>query len=601
MRVTQALCRTRAALAEKQQLQEWFTQTRGPVARNQKSATVHDRHRRDIFSEELCHEALTALRLSNGLPRRDACDIIQVNPGFARWTTMLHDTIRPRRDILVEPEWSVYKDVLDPLLHRKDSRYRAAPTLEKALDPSSGVMSSELLRSIKDLTIEQRHSENRQLIIVANLVRKKLFSPTFVGSFAKLFLDQVYRATLEDTGLVKFHQHGLVKFLLWVDEEDRTSFLNTSAAQRSRLVRRLEAAYHIRAIVSTEQSYETSQKRPWYGVSVQSRDDVQTRDKLSKVLPKSRRPPLPKPETDVIPPIPENLDFLRSLPSKPRLVDRFLDMYDSLQKSNPEALAIAMSGYALKTTSMWESAHMYRTIPEVKEFRKLLFRLRVAHNHYTRVDNLAQRQIKLEKELLHLRKDNPDDQTSYFARLEEMKPEFRSIIAAYNVFFKDDKHSYVKALDDYRLLLHKSAPWFARDFEPVFCRPDDFFPEKPMALLEFTPKVSFVERVNSGDKLISFDYVNSISMDFPTSNVDHLIASLVGSKDSDAYNEFLDKLPSLTDPLHGGYWDLSQVRCRTLSAEQIIDIALVYEAWPYRKDPTEMLADVHRSFVRKRG
>src|SRR4051812_35259567 len=66
-------------------------------------------------------DALT--RLAQSLQNHGHCDIIDVNPGVGLWSTKLHEFIKPRTHVLMEPEWKFYSRWLQPLLDQKDSKY----------------------------------------------------------------------------------------------------------------------------------------------------------------------------------------------------------------------------------------------------------------------------------------------------------------------------------------------------------------------------------------------------------------------------------------------------------------------------------------------
>lgn len=64
---------------------------------------------------------------------------------------------------------------------------------------------------------------------------------------------------------------------------------------------------------------------------------------------------------------------------------------------------------------------------------------------------------------------------------------------------------------------------------------------------------------------------------------------------SEACERFVGKfgepggISSLNDPLYGGSHDLDDVRLRTMNAQQLVDITLAYNRWPFRMGLNEMI------------
>jgi hypothetical protein len=47
-------------------------------------------------------------------------------------------------------------------------------------------------------------------------------------------------------------------------------------------------------------------------------------------------------------------------------------------------------------------------------------------------------------------------------------------------------------------------------------------------------------------------------------------------------DDFIQTVPGIHDPTKGGWFDLSNLRIRTLPADMFVEIALAYEKWPFR-------------------
>src|ERR1700677_3313119 len=76
------------------------------------------------------------------LEKHIGCDIIDLNPGPGVWSSALHDFLKPRTHILMEPDHASYKPLLKPLLDAEGSTYKFIPksgviwsSLQEALSP----------------------------------------------------------------------------------------------------------------------------------------------------------------------------------------------------------------------------------------------------------------------------------------------------------------------------------------------------------------------------------------------------------------------------------------------------------------------------------
>ena len=588
MRLTQRLWRTHSSgstQAAAQRLAQWFQET----PRHDGKLVRHDIRRRDIVNPELCDQAISLIK--SQLPAPGTCDIIDINPGASLWSRALHEAIKPRRHVIIEPEREIYAAAIDPLLNQPESTYRLAPTLGKALDLSEDFLSEHFRQSFgRDVNEAIRYKSNTQLIINANLLRKKIVIEHFQGELMKVFLDQYYRSISFDSGLIEWHRYGLVKLLAWLPHRASQPDFPKGHRMRSRLARELEASCHIREIVSSFPGDGLANTyRPWDATALESQQQARKRQQEFKVeIPPSRRQPDVEPYSIAIDPVPENFDKLRSLDQKPPLVTQYIRAYRKLRKEQPDLFDRMIPGRSGPRPKNDPTCY-----PEFNNFLKLRGRMRTKHNGYKKVEDLAQEQLQLERTLLAIRQEYPNDWSKYEEQLEEYRPKFEAIKIRYSKMYKDDRYAFNKAVDDYRTLLHGTLAWHRREFEPLLCHPnEDFYPHLPMDLVEITPRESFVQKINTPERQIAFDYLNvSINLD-RNNSLEFFLEKLIGPKDSPQFAEFVASIPALTDPLEGGYHDLAEWRTRAMKTDHIIQMAIKYEEWPYRKSARDMLSDI---------
>lgn len=559
------------------------------------SLANHDIKRRDVVNPELCDEALALLRPS--LPSPSTCDIIDINPGAGVWSKKLNEALKPRRHVFIETEYHNYQDALTPLLQHPESRYRIAPTIQDALDEKQDFLSAQLrysYASSNQLSRESvRRSPTSQLVITANLAQKAVRANGFLGKMSKLFFEHFYRNTTMGTGAFPWHKYGLVKLLAWIPEADKNSFNPRCSSFRYRATGQLEASCEIREIVASfPNDGRRNQTSPWYGAAVDSaRETAAIQSASGLEIPYHRQQPLPKPPSIFFSPIPENFSQIQSVHDKPPLVNQWIAAYKSMKASDPEWLDSYMSD------NDWFRKNR---VPDKNDprwvFARYHTRMRTTHGRYAKVDEVARAQVELERQLIAFRQENPEDIAGYLELVEQLRPRFNRLKERRKSFFKDNRSAAIKAIDDYRAFNYTPhlLNWNQRTFEPLLCHPrEDFYPHQPMSLLEVTPRPDFVNTINTADLQIAFDYISHVLDLVRITSVKKALETLVGS--GEAYEKFVGKfgepggIPSLTDPLYGGSHDLDDVRLRTLSARQMVDIALAYEAWPFRLSLNDMI------------
>lgn len=592
---------------------------------------AHDRRRIDITSPELCNEAIDLIQATGSLPPPASCDVIDLNPGICVWSKALHKALKPRRHVLIEAERDTYAHAIDPLLADQGSHYRHAPSVLDAFDLRQDLLSPELREYHTNIDPAEkdhvRYSHNKHLIITANLAGRVVTTGHYQGFLSKLFIDAFQRSIAFDTGHLHANKYGLIKLLAWIPETEKYSIVPRCTGPRFRTSRMLEAACHIREIVSSFPNHGQDKVNvPWHGAAIQSMQEVaQNQSKSGINVPDHRKQPEPQPPSAFYSADPANVENLRSLERRPPLVDQYITTYGKIQKEHSNWFKQFCEDRAADLRTDLRSPKPDRlphhdadtdfppqTTSDDEDIRRqyITFRNRMTttHNQFVKVDEHARRMIALERELTDLRRENPDDKTPYLVRLKELKDsgEFTRLEAIRQKFFKDNRHRYLKALDDYRSLLPQPhvLAWHNRTFEPLLCHPKtDFTPHQPMTLVEVTPKEEFVRRINTSTRWICFDFIVHQLDQYTHTTVKRALEKLIGEDDAKRYQDFVDSIPSLTDPLYGGHHDLGMIRCRTLPMDTVIDIALAYEKYPFRKDEAHMvtIARGGHNLARKRS
>lgn len=573
--------------------------SRGPIVDWLQSLDGHDKRRRDVINPALCDEALDLLRPS--LPPPSTCDIIDINPGAGIWSQQLHQVLKPRRHVFVETEYKNYKKALEPLLRQSESAYRLAPTINDALDDKQDFLSPQLRETCASAASP---SSTSQLIITANLAQRVVASNGFQGPMSKLFLEHYYRSIAMGTGAFPWHRYGFVRLLAWVPEADKLSFMPRCTLWRFRSAKQLEAVCHVTEFVSPSvNNGSASMIRPWYRAQLDSAEEVAAKSSASKIIiPTYRQQPSPQPPTSFYTPIEQNFPLLQSIKNRPPLVNEYIAAYNEFKASDPEWLDRFMQNPKMLMRERIKD----KTHPKSR-FAQLRSRMKTTHGHHQNVDALAQQQVDIERRLIAFRRNDPEDIAGYRDLVKTITPMWDRLKSQQGALFKDSRVAVKKAVDDLRALLHTPhvLSWNNRTFEPLLCHPKkDFYPNNAMSLMDFIPRLEYVQTFNTGERQITFDYLSHV-LDFVRAiSVKEALSTLVGG--DEAFEKFVGKIgepggiPSLTDPLYGGLHDLDDFRLRTMSIQQLTDVVLAYEKWPWRLSVNAMIDAVSTSYMNGR-
>ncbi|EGD89845.1 hypothetical protein H112_02318 [Trichophyton rubrum D6] len=194
-----------------------------PSIRDIKDSRIH------ITSSELCNDVLE--RLAPTLPNDKPVDIIDSYPGLGIWSSHFHEYVRPRRHILLEPNFRTYEAHLKPLLQSPGSRYVHVP-LDPALDRTfSDLFKKGYLPEQTERT-EGSTEVNDTLLVLANMTLLRSATKLRATDSRKYFesmLDQSY-----------FHRYGLVRIIAIFPSSNLDAILPKSISRRRRTQALLE-------------------------------------------------------------------------------------------------------------------------------------------------------------------------------------------------------------------------------------------------------------------------------------------------------------------------------------------------------------------------
>ncbi|PGH11697.1 hypothetical protein AJ79_04720 [Helicocarpus griseus UAMH5409] len=191
--------------------------------------------RAHIASSILCQDILS--RLAPSFKKHSPCDIIDVFPGAGLLSRQLHDHIKPRRHLLIEPNLNYYNSFLQPLTTVPDSRYKHLAWDPFDLKTYDDIFDEGHLPEQSERPLVwsngSRCTTNDTLLVVANFTASPQLGNTY--TLMLRYLEACFDQTL-------FHKYGLVRVIGFLTGADAEVLLPRVTARRRRSAALAEAA-----------------------------------------------------------------------------------------------------------------------------------------------------------------------------------------------------------------------------------------------------------------------------------------------------------------------------------------------------------------------
>jgi transcription factor 1 len=583
------------------------------------------------------------------LEKHIGCDIIDLNPGPGVWSSALHDFLKPRTHILMEPDHASYKPLLKPLLDAEGSTYKFIPKSGVIWSSLQEALSPELLPCQKTLDHGDSRLEepNHTLLLVANLGYNPRKPYRGFLSLPSLVIYQLLSAARSHS---LFHKYGLIRMLIWVDDEEKRMVLPRNIVNRRKGT--IEAEVTCSDIVEVASSTDAAGTfLRDHTIDLESSIAVLKRMKEVGIkTPQGRLGPLQIEATEGMSSSPKaepkkKREFYKDLEDLERrfAAGEFSMLMDtpgkcvpseslnkrrrSLQTSEWTHMATLISREKTaqkkgKDFAYKEELHQLRerfaagefqkypspevemladgrrrrapeTSPYSPEFQRLQYLRRRSKSEGKR-ERIAQTLcedydaiMSMRRELLNLEGSAAD------SLLQEINERFDLWREEFALIKNDqDTSSVVCNMLDNRSVYSQDPPvlfWDRRKAEPLRTDPDEFFPRTGMALLDFQPRSMWpVLRENFPANYDVFEYIISNLLILPTQSVRQGLTSLAPG----AFDWLIPECPSITDPNKGGNPDLDLMRVRCLSQEMYKEIIEAWMRWPFRPSRYELLGRV---------
>lgn len=533
-------------------------------------------------------------RLAPGLKPYFGCDIIDINPGICLWSSKLHELLRPRRHILVEPQEDLYKSWIRPLVDVSDTRYQLArfEGREFPWDFQHYLEKGLLPRQENGKAASMGGKVERKLLILANLSRHTRSSSGMITAGKRLEPQQkIFEFTRSIEKNSGFHSYGTTRMLAWMVDEEKTHVLPRTVTLRRRLSVASERFCHVEEIAGGRQLSHGARRET--SIELESFIATAKRMRLNGIcIPSSRLDEMPRrlreDGEEAL------LEFMRASDTAgtrdwQRELFELRKAFDSGQYSQ---FVGGLPGWDVSRRASGGK----KVTPEFERFRALERANKGQQKVKAAIDDILRHNDEIRKLDLAISADTSLDGQNKLDRLQDLNV----MVARYKKLLRrQPKHriSQVLFFADDRAAWDPDRPllmWDRRSAEPIIAHTDEFHGPRSLALLDFEPRSTSHSPLTD----VQQNYLDAMLLVIFASPSDSIVDALnrVAPGAADA---LIPQAPSLQDPQRGGCSCADQLRVRLLTMEMIRELAVAWEQWKFKPTLGELLRSSPRYLARE--
>jgi transcription factor 1 len=551
----------------------------------------------------------------------------------------------------MEPDSTVYKPLLQPLLDADGSTYKLVPKSGVVWNSLQETLSPELLPHQKAFQRGDPRLEepNNTLLLVANLGYHPKKPYRGFASLTNLVIYQLLSAARSHS---LFHKYGLIRMLLWVDDEAKTTVLPRTVLRRRKAAVEAELTCgDINEIVTStstsgpllrdhaldlESSFATLQRMKDAGLTTPSHrqgpleieaseqgsrnaeskywlkkdfykklDDLEQRFAAGEFamftdIPEGQMAAGPM-EKSVELSVPSSewarMMLLSVREEKARREGKSFKGAEELRQLRERVVSGELQRYVASTDTktIRRNKHRGDLTPEYRELDRLRTRRRAEGNIGSKLEALSREYDAI----IAIRKRAATVEGSAAEQLEqEAENRYSAMMKKIASRGFDEKiASMVTYMLNNRSAFHQTPSllyWDRRRAEPLQAKPEEFFPACEMGLLDFQPQSMWaILREDFPANYDVLEYILSTLLTLPSQSVWQGLNSLAPG----AAEWIIPECPSITDPKKGGSAHLDVLTVRCLSLDMFKEILEAWLKWPFRPSRYELLSkmgsDVH--------
>lgn len=530
-------------------------------------------------------------RLKLSLSEYHGCDIIDVNPGVGTFSSTLHEHLKPRTHVLMEPDHELYLRWLQPMIDGDSKSYRFVPESGIIWDnlrklDTDGILPSQTLLNPGHPDLSK---PNKTLLFVANLGYHPAKAFGGFTSITSLMLHQLITAIRTHS---IFQAYGQVRMLLWIPDRLKKQVLPRMVAHRKKACIETELHCHSVVEVAGSKNFVARTRRDHY-IDLESAARTQERMRSVNIItPSSRQSQLEEESVDVL----SGLEADQSIAKRRPYLDELAELEAALERGEFEQSELTRAKHTMVIRAVRKSLkagnrHMADGVPEGMNPR--WFRLLVLRYRYTNDMSEGDRFISMVQDFMtiqngyHLRKGLSGKRAdkareSLTEKLVAWKNDFNALKA-------NAKNQLFMNLHDE--ILFRQTPsvlmWDRRPYEPLMVSKEEFFPQQEMALLDIMPKSVWPSL--SGSNVSDYDYFECITSALYVVPSQSIVAGLKALAPG-AADWIVPRCPSFTDIPRGGMIDLDFLSVRCLNQTMWQELFEAWMDWPFKPTKYEFMA-----------
>jgi mitochondrial transcription factor 1 len=537
----------------------------------------------EVIDPRLCQDTLDRLRPS--LEAYKGCDLIDVNPGNCLWSQHLHDFLKPRRHVLVEPQRVQYGEFVEPLLADPSSSYSwTDKTLEEIIH------GHEILGRPDSAAFGGLTSVNKKLLFNLNLTTDGRGETERIRGRRSLTRpDQDF---LNDYDLSFYHMRsslfarGLFRALVWTEEKTLAKILPRTPVWNFRSAVSLGCKAHITQVGGAASPYSVHDKLNFqYHLSLEdlaAGKELEERQGIHTPVHRQMQPS-PVPEALLHPDVATLRQTTYRQTSK--IADRLVAL-DAMVKKKDPILHEAVSAIAAAPLKGWVTWPVRKPSDlVVKEWLHRYGQQRVQYRMADRITKLAARQNELDTQW------KAAIACGDFSNTHAYEEQYKTLVDERAKLPIKLRRLVWAAIDEYRAYDTKPLMWYRRPYNPLAFSHEESLGirHQSIALLDINPDPNFRRVFDTEDKWLPLHYVLSM-----TSHQTHkALQPQLHQITPGAAEEFAATIPSLKDPWRREAMNGHDLRTRIFSFELWKEIGLSYAKWPFRMS----LEGMHRQLT----
>ena len=468
----------------------------------------------------------------------------------------------------MEPKQDIFLPYLKPLVDAPSSRYVLRDWHDRDRWRPEKYIEEGLIISPEEW--ERQQQNHSPILILANLADQAVkYTPLLKEPSNRGFHSHIKSIDLAHAVRLKsaFQAYGPTRVLMWMPDAEKRALLPRTVGYRGKIAVYMESAFHLEEVAGAAASSKVR------------REDYLDADSGKLVAQR-----MEENQTLILPERQEQSTDTISVSSKSRSWHKELAELEEGFKSCRLSQFVGKPPGPLLPSKAGPKATP--TTPEYKKFMKLKAILESQNRVIDRLNQVLQKQEEIDRLDLQAHRDSINKEQQELelklidSKIKAYKNELDTLPAKEVeriIFLDDDRKAFSPN--------HPLLSWDRRRAEPLIVHPNEFYPSKELALLDFQPLSPKKQLPMTHEQSIYFDMIcTNLFGRRGFTTLKHLNHIAPG-----AYDALVPKCPALTDPRKGGRRDVESLRVRNLTPEMLWQLAIAWDEWLFKPSMSELL------------